>query len=108
LQVFLELGNLLSQHVWSVADAADDTQAASIGDGGGKLGAGSDVHAGEENGVVDLEQISDGGTDLLCSVASVSNRALGSGGERDERGEAIVTAEERDNKVEGDSKKDPS
>ena len=66
LQEALELRNLLPQHVRGISNAADDTETAGIGNSGGELGAGGDVHAGQEDRVVDLEQISRGGAKLLC------------------------------------------
>lgn len=66
VEVRLELLNLLLEHLGGVADTANDTQTAGVGDGGGKLGAGSDVHARKQDGVLDLEKISDGSADLLC------------------------------------------
>lgn len=65
VQIRLELGNLVAQHVGRVVDAANDAQAAGIGDGSGELGTGSHVHACEQHGVVDLEQIGGGGADFL-------------------------------------------
>lgn len=62
----LELGDLVAQHVGGVADAADDAETAAVSNAGGQLGPGSHVHAGEQDGVLDLEQISDGRADLLC------------------------------------------
>lgn len=62
----LELGDLLAQHLRGVADASDDAEATGVGDGGGELRTGGHVHAGEQNGVLDLEQIGDGGSELLC------------------------------------------
>jgi hypothetical protein len=93
----LELGDLLAQHLWGVADASDDTEAASVGDCGGELGAGSHVHAGEQNGVLDLEQIGDGGSELLCMTRVSVSDCLRIIGERmrfrgnDVRGEAMMS-----------------
>lgn len=66
LEEALELGNLLTEHVWSVADTADDTDTAGVGDGGGELRPGGDVHAGKHDWVLDLEEIGGGGANLLC------------------------------------------
>lgn len=71
-EVRLELVNLLAQHLGSVADTTQDTHTAGIGDGRRELGAGGDVHAGEEDGVVDLEKISDLGADLFCLELGMS------------------------------------
>ena len=65
LQEALELGDLFSQHVWGVADAANDTQPASVGNCGGELGAGCYVHTGEHYWVVDFEEVSDRCAELL-------------------------------------------
>ncbi len=65
-EMLLELGNLVLEHVGGVADTTDDAHATGVGDGGSQLGAGSDVHTSQEDGVVDLEKIGDRGADLLC------------------------------------------
>lgn len=72
VQVALEFGDLLAEHFGGIANATDDTQTTSISDSGGQLGSGSHVHACQQDGVVDLEQISDRGTDLFCSVVMVN------------------------------------
>lgn len=61
----LQLGDLLLEHVRSVADTTDDTQTTGVGDSGGQLGASGHVHTSQQNWVVDLEQISDGSADDL-------------------------------------------
>lgn len=66
VQEALELCNLLSQHVWSVADTTNNTNTARVGDCGGELGTSGDVHTGEHHGVVDLEQIGRHRAELLC------------------------------------------
>lgn len=66
VEVALELGNLLLEHLWSVSDTADDAHTAGVGDGSRQLGTGGDVHAGQQDGVLDLEKIGDGCADLLC------------------------------------------
>jgi hypothetical protein len=65
LQVALELGNLLTEHVRSVSDTADDTETASVGDCRSQLRPSSHVHSCQQDGVVDLEQISERSLDLL-------------------------------------------
>ena len=65
LKETLELGNLLTQHVRCVADAADDAETAGIGDGGCEFGAGGYVHAGKHDGVVDFEEVGDCGSVLI-------------------------------------------
>lgn len=62
----LELVDLVAKHVGSVVDTTEHTETTGIGNSSSQLGAGSDVHAGQEDGVVDLEKIGDGSTDLLC------------------------------------------
>jgi hypothetical protein len=66
IEVALELVDLLLEHLGGVADAADDTKTARVGDGSGELGASGDVHAGEQDGVLDPEQVGDGRANLLC------------------------------------------
>jgi hypothetical protein len=61
----LEFRNLFPEHVWGVADATDHTDAAGVGDGCCELGAGGDVHAGEHDGVCDLEQVGRDRADLF-------------------------------------------
>lgn len=68
VEVLLELSNLLLEHVGGVADTTDDTHASGVGDGSSQLGAGGDVHTSQEDGVVDLEKIGDGGADFLCET----------------------------------------
>jgi hypothetical protein len=65
VQVSLQLGDLLAQHVWCVADATQDTDASSICDGSSELRASSHVHTSQHDGVLDLEQISELCADLL-------------------------------------------
>lgn len=65
IQEAFQLCDLLPQHVGRVADAADNTQAAGVGDCGGEFRTGGDVHAGEHDGVVDLEEIGRCGAELL-------------------------------------------
>jgi hypothetical protein len=76
VQEALELGNLLPQHVWRVADTTDDTETTSVGNGGCKLGASCNVHTSKQNWVVDLEEIGGDRLDLLCSykISQVSTQ----------------------------------
>ena len=67
LQEALQLGNLFSEHVRGVADAANDAQTASVRDSGSKLGAGCHVHAGKHDGMVDFEEVSDRRAKLFYS-----------------------------------------
>lgn len=48
-----------------VPDTSDDTDAAGVGDGCSQLGTGGNVHAGKHDGVVDLQEICEGGSYLL-------------------------------------------
>lgn len=68
----LELGDLLLEHLGGVADTADNTETASVGDGSGELGAGSDVHASKNDGVVDLEELGElsGDSYRIVSISS--------------------------------------
>jgi hypothetical protein len=63
---------LLTEHLGGIANATDDTETTGVGDSGGQLGPRSHVHACQQDGVVDLEQISDRGTDLFCLVVMVN------------------------------------
>lgn len=56
---------MLTEHVGSVADATDDAEPAGVGDRGSEFRPGGDVHAGEHDGVVDFEEVGDGGAELL-------------------------------------------
>lgn len=69
----LELVDLVAKHVGGVVDATKDTHAAGVGDSRGQLGASSDVHAGKQDGVVDLEKIGDRGPDLLWDAEKSAN-----------------------------------
>jgi hypothetical protein len=70
VQEALELGNLLPQHVWCVADTADDTETASVGDGGGELRTGRNVHASKQNGMLDSQKLGGHRLDLFCILIS--------------------------------------
>jgi hypothetical protein len=72
-KVALELCDLLAQHVRSVSETANDTETASVGDSSGELGTGGNVHACEDDWVLDLEQIRDGSSELLCMELNVSD-----------------------------------
>ena len=67
-KMLLELGNLLTEHVGGIANTTDDTETAGVGDGGSKLRTSGDGHAGEEDGVLDTEELGGGGADLLCKM----------------------------------------
>jgi len=64
-QEALELGELLLEHIRSVANTTDNTQTTCVGYSSRQLGTGGHVHTSQQNWVVDLEQIGDGGTDNL-------------------------------------------
>jgi hypothetical protein len=76
VEVRLELLDLIPEHLGGVVDAAQNTKTAGVCDGRGQLGASGDVHAGEEDGVVDLEEIGDLGADLLCKRTSSRQRCM--------------------------------
>ena len=70
VQEALQLGNLLAQHLGGVTDTTNDTKTSGIGDGGGELRASGDVHAGQHDGVVDLQEIGACRAKLLCTQVS--------------------------------------
>ncbi len=65
VQERLELGDLLAEHVWGVSNTTEDTETTGIGDGSSELWASGDVHTSQHNWVVDLQEISGGGAELL-------------------------------------------
>ena len=69
VEVALQLSNLLAKHVWGVTNASKHTEASGIGDGGSELGTGSHVHAGKQNGVLNLQQVGELRADLLCTLS---------------------------------------
>lgn len=50
--------NLSTKELWRVAEATNDTKTTSVGDGSSELWTGSDVHAGEQNGMLDAKKLS--------------------------------------------------
>ena len=70
VQEALELCNLFSEHVWSISNATDHTDAAGVCDSCCKLRASSNVHAGEHDRVCDLEQVGGHRADLFCLVSA--------------------------------------
>lgn len=64
--------NLLFEHLRGVADSANDTQTTRIRHRSSQLGAGRNVHTCQQDGVVDLQEISERGTEELCS-SGISN-----------------------------------
>lgn len=65
VQVSLELGDLLAQHVWCVSDTTEDTDSSGVGHGSGELRSSSHIHASKHDGVLDLQQIRKLGAELL-------------------------------------------
>lgn len=65
----LQLGNLLAEHVGSVPNTTEHTQTSGVGDGGSELRSCGYVHAGQQHGVLDLQQVGELGADLLCSLS---------------------------------------
>lgn len=76
VQVALQLGDLLTEHIRSITNTTDDTQTTGIGDRSSQLRAGGHVHTSQQNGVVDLKQIGDGSTDDLCGGDIVSGDVM--------------------------------
>lgn len=70
-------------------DASNDAEATGIGDCSGKFGTSGNIHASKHDGVVDLEEVSDRGSDLLCKT--VSTCYVSGGGAGDKRGEAMMS-----------------
>lgn len=66
VQVGLELSDLLAEHIWGVSNTSDNTEPSGIGDSSSELWASGNVHTSQNNWVVDLQEISGGGADLLC------------------------------------------
>ena len=66
LQEALEFRDLLSEHIRCVSNAADDTKTAGICYRCCEFGASGNVHASEEDGVVDFEEVGDRGAELFC------------------------------------------
>lgn len=64
-QKHFQLGNLLTQHVWGVADASDDAETAGIGNSCCELWAGGYIHTSKHDGMVDFEEIGNCGSELL-------------------------------------------
>jgi hypothetical protein len=90
VQVALQLGDLLAEHVWRVPNAANDTQAACVCNGGSELGSGGHVHAGQHDGVLDLQQVGQLRADLLWDV-SVSGAREEERQPRNARGDAMLS-----------------
>jgi len=69
MQEALKFVNLLAEHLGGVANTTNDTETTGVSDCCGQLGPSSHVHACQQDGVVDLEQIGEGSTDFLCKTA---------------------------------------
>ena len=63
--MLLQLVDLVLEHLGRVAYTADNTKTTSVGHSGGELGAGGHVHAGQQHGVVDAEEVRRRRADLL-------------------------------------------
>jgi hypothetical protein len=72
IQVALQLGDLLTEHIRSITNTTDNAQTAGVGDSSRQLRASGHVHTSQQNGVVDLKQIGDGSADDLCGDDIVS------------------------------------
>ena len=66
VQVGLELSDLLAEHIWGISNTSNNTETSGIGDSSSELWASGNVHTSQNNWVVDLQEISGGGADLLC------------------------------------------
>lgn len=64
-QILLQLINLFPQHVRRVAHSSDHTKTSSICNSGSELRAGSNIHTGEEDWVLNAEKLGDRRPDLL-------------------------------------------
>jgi hypothetical protein len=87
VQISLELGDLLAEHVWRVANATQHTDTAGIGDSRRELRPSSHVHASKHDGVLDLQQVGELGADLLCGLLAERATREPDG---DVRGEAMM------------------
>jgi hypothetical protein len=68
VEVALQLGDLLAEHVRRITNATEHTQPSGVGHSGSELRACCYVHAGEQHGVLDLQQVGELGADLLCAL----------------------------------------
>ena len=76
-QIGFELRDLFPEHIWGIADATDDTKAASIGNSRRESRACGNVHASEHDGVVDFEEVSDRGPELFYMVMGCQTTSSG-------------------------------
>lgn len=63
---------LVLEHGRGVSDTSNDTDTAGIGDSGSELGAGSNVHTSEGDGVLDVEHPREVGGDGCITFTSVT------------------------------------
>lgn len=68
VEIALQLGDLLSQHVRRVSNTSQHTESSGVCDGSSELRTGGDIHAGEKNGMLDLQQVGELCADLLCAL----------------------------------------
>ena len=68
VQEAFELGYLFPEHIWCVAHPSNDTQSTGIGDRCSELGASCYIHACEEDGMVDLEEVREGRAELFYGL----------------------------------------
>lgn len=66
----LQLGDLLAEHVWGVANATEHTKTSGVGDSGSELRACCYVHTGEQHRVLDLQQVGELCADLLYALSA--------------------------------------
>lgn len=95
LEERLQLGDLLAEHVWGVANSSENTEASGVGNGCSELRAGGNVHTSKHNRVVNLEEVGGNRAELFCRWPSVGKlgTTVNSGVKgHDVRGEAMVNA----------------
>lgn len=94
-QETLQLGNLLPQHIWRVADASNDAETASVSDCSCEFWTCGYVHAGKHDRVVDFEEVGDRCSELLweeCQSSSCGGERGWGGHQRlDLRGDAMLS-----------------
>ncbi len=76
VQEALKLCDLLLQHLRRITNTANNAQTTGVRHRRRKLRAGRDVHAGEHDGVVDLQEIGNGRADLLYCFARPTGVSL--------------------------------
>lgn len=65
VQVALQFADLFTEHIRGIPNTTNNTETTRVGDSGSQLRASGDVHTGQQDGVVDLEQVGHRGADLL-------------------------------------------